>query len=257
MDLLLQGECVVAVLGVEHALKTKPKPPSSADEARAVELPGVLKRRVKELLATPKAARPMDPPELPDFKETHEALVKGLDGDAFVSVLVDLPLEVQAPAVMCWTRAIQYLDSITPLRSSPQLTGAKLRDPSPGEWAEFGWAWRIACEPMVAIDLASAGMLITPMIDHLKVMFPALYAELCGCIQDGLADAIASDPEWVVPWWLQVQLCAILGVSPVSRTLLDDIDKAVAESKAQPKTSTGNLKLTNNDSTPNQRLADK
>ena len=256
-NLTLHAECVVAVLGVEHGLRRKPKPPTDAELARAAKLPSVLDRRVREFVGAAKSAKQTRPPELPDYRETHAQLTDGINADVLTETLVGVTQELQGPCSAVLSRAVVYLNSIFPRRTQSLLTGPKLHDPSPGEWAEFGWAWRIANDPLVIIDLATDGILISREVKHLQAMFPALYGALCGAIGDGLADLAAKDSEWQPPWWLQKQLCTVLQVSPVSATLLKDIESAVQQSQAETKSRTGELKITTETSTPNQRLAEK
>jgi hypothetical protein len=258
-DPMLQAECLVAMVGVEHALKPRPKPPSLADISRTAKLPETIRKRVRALLDRAKPTGKIDPPELPDFMATSESLAEGPDHDALVEAVVDLPPKLQAGAAMVWMRAAAYLNSIFPRNVEMRLTGPKLHEPSAGKWGEFGWAWRLANAPMFAFDFLEAGGLLTVEVAHLKAMFPELYATICGAIQDGLADKIADDPEWMVPWWLQKQLCVMLGISPVSPTLLADIEQAVQKSQqeAKPKASTGKLDMKNETSTTSQKLAEK
>ena len=253
----LHAECVVAVLGVEHGLRKKPKTPTNAELSRAAKLPGVLDRRVRELVGATKATRQTRPPELPDYRETHAALSEGINADVLSETLVGAPQELQGPCALAFSRAVAYLNSIFPRRTQSLLTGPKLHDPSPGEWAEFGWAWRVANDPLTILDLAGDGILIGREVQHLQAMFPTLYGALCGAIGDGLADQAAKDAEWSPPWWLQKQICTVLQVSPVSATLLADIEGAVKQSQAEAKSAPSALRMTTETSTPNQRLAEK
>jgi hypothetical protein len=147
------------------------------------------------------------------------------------------------------------LAAIFPRRVEQRLTGPYLHDPAKGEWAEFGWAWRMAKDPLTALDLAGDGMLIGVEVGHLKAMYPAIYSEICGDIFDALTEKAAADKDWQAPWWLQKQLCTILGTSPVSATLVADIDMAVKQSQAETKTRASALKLTQTGATQPQKLA--
>jgi hypothetical protein len=252
-----KGEYLVAVLGVSHALSKKWKDITEAEVERSAKLPEKIRKRVKELVAAPKAAKEMGPPELPDYHEMHEAFARDIDEESLSESMVNLPQEIMPSTAQAFARGVAYLSGIFPRRVQALLTGPKLHDPSPGEWAEWGWAWRIAKDPMVMLELAQEGILISIEVTHLQAMFPGIYSDICAAIQDSLADAIAKDPEWTVPWWLQKQLCTILGVSPVSPTLLADIESAIKQSSAETKSRTSALKLNTEVSTPNQRLAEK
>jgi hypothetical protein len=256
-QLTLNAECVVAVVGVAHALKAKPSPPSEVEMRRALRLPAILKKRVGELVSATKQAKQAEPPELPKYTATHESLAAGLDGDVLVEVMVGIPQELQAACTMVWSRAVSYLNERFPRRTEQRLTGIYLHEPSRGEWAEFGWAWRIANNPLFVIDLASEGMLIGVEVEHFKAMYPTLYGELCGDIFDALSDQVAENKEWQAPWWLRKQLCGILGISPVSATLVADIEAAVKQSQTDTKTRTGALSLkgASTGETQNQSLA--
>jgi hypothetical protein len=256
MDPLLQAESLVAVLGIKHALAKKPRAPSEHEARRAAALPEVIAKRVAALVGSQTQRKQAEPPELPDYRETNEALAKGADEDALVEVMIGVPPELVPAVTLVWTRAIAYLGAIFPRRLEQRLTGPYLHDPSPGEWAEFGWAWRIANAPLFVLDLAQEGMLIGAEVGHLKQMFPAIYAEICARIDDSLADKVAADKEWQPPWWLQKQLCGILGVSPVSPTLVADIEAALQQSQAETKTRTGALNIKNSGETQNQKLAE-
>lgn len=256
---LLQAECIVAVMGVEGMLKERPRAPSEVELRRAVKLPDVLRKRVGELVDMTKQSKAAAPPELPDYRQTNEALTKatahGLDQDAMVDVLLPVPAELQPICSLVWQQAIGYLANLFPRRIEQRLTGPYLQDPSPGEWAEFGWAWRMANSPLFAIDLAGDGMLISAEVGHMKAMYPALHAEMCADILDALTEKAAADKDWQVPWWLQKQLCAILGTSPVSASLVADIDQAVKQSQAETKSRASALKLSQTGTTTSQALA--
>lgn len=254
---VLQAECLVATMGVPHALRDKPKPPTAGELNRAAKLPEVIKRRVGELLdlAKPKKAAPVA--ELPDYHATKAEIDRGVNGDALADTLIGVPEEYRLAAAMAWTNAVAYLASILPVRIDMRLTGPKVMDPSHGELAEFAWAWRLAKQPMFVFDLAEDGTLIGREVECLQKMFPALYAEIVGCIHDSMADRIAKDAEWQPPWWLRKQLCVVLGVSPVSSSLVADIDKAVRQSAAEAKMRTSSLKISNTGATPGQRLANE
>ena len=253
----IAAESIVAVLGIEHALRPKPQSPSAAALTRAAKLERVAAKRVRDLLDLGKPQRQMGPPELPDYREMHQRLGDGIDGDVLAETLVGVPLELQAECVRVWTGGVAYLDRIFPRRTEPRLTGVKLHDPSAGEWAEWGWAWRIANAPLIALDLMGEGMLITAEVNHLLALYPALYGAICGSIGDGLADRAAGNDDWQPPWWLRKQLCTFLQVSPVSPTLIADIEAAVKQSQAQTQQRASKLQVTNTGSTPAQRLADK
>jgi hypothetical protein len=258
MEPALQAECLVALLGAKFALRTKARPITEAEISRAAKLPDVLKRRVGELLDASKASKQAGPPELPDYHEMSDKLVAGADHDVLTEQLVSIPDEaLRFQATQVWLRALNYLSSIFPRRSQQDLSGIHLLDPSPGEWAEWGWAWRLANEPLFCLDLMAEGLLIGNEVTHLRAMFPLLFAELCGTIDDIRSDRIAKDKDWQMPWWLQKQICTLLGISPVSPTLLADIEGAVKASQAQTQQRNSALKITNPGSTPSQRVAEK
>lgn len=256
MDQLLQAECTVAVLGIEHALRAKPRPPSDADLKRADKLPDVIKRRTRELVAMTKQSAQAGPPELPDFMETHELLSANIDPDKLVDTLVGIPEDRRLACALVWGRGVVYLNERLPRRVEMQLTGPRLHEPSTGEFAEWGWAWRIANDPLFVLDLAADGMLIGIEVEHFKTLYPAIYEQVCGGIWDALTDRHAAEKEWVAPWWLQKQLCTVLGVSPVSNTLVADIDAALKQSQAETKTRASALKITRTGETQSQKLAE-
>ena len=199
------------------------------------------------------------PPELPDYYETADAIAKGGDPDRLSESLLAAPVEVLPMAAATWSNALAYLDKVFPRRAQPQLTGTTMHEPSKGEWAEWGWAWRIANNPLVVIDLAADGTLIGAEVDHLRAMFPAIYAEICSAISDSLADRSSKKKDWTPPWWLQKQLCGILRVSPASPSLLKDIDLAVQQSEQETQQRTASISGTGAErrSTPNQRISEK
>ena len=256
-DQLLKAECIVAVMGVKHALSDKPRAPSDVEIRRAAKLPKTIKTRVAELVGAKKQAKQAAPPELPPYKKTSDALAKGVDGDALVEVMLGVPPDLIPGCTMVWSKAIAYLNERFPRRTEQRLTGPYLHDPSAGEWAEFGWAWRIANAPMFVIDLALEGMLIGVEVQHLRAMFPAIYAEICAAVYDSLADKAGENAEWQAPWWLRKQLCGMLAISPVSASLVADIDAAVKQSQADTKTRTGALqmKASSTGETQSQQLA--
>jgi hypothetical protein len=254
-QILLSAECLVAVLGIPHALERRPRPPSDADMRRAGKMPETIRKRLAELVDSAKQGKQSEPPELPDYQETGGALAENVDLDALTDTLLPLPPE-QIPAVtLTLTRGVQYLAGLFPRRVEQRLTGPYQHPASPGEWAEFGWAWRVAKEPLYVLDLAMDGMLIGAEVGHLKALFPAIYSQICGDILDALAERAAGDKDWMAPWWLQKQLCTILGISSVSATLVADIDDAVKQSQAETKTRASALKLTNTGQTTSESLA--
>ena len=254
--LILLAESLVAVMGVKHVLREKPRPASDVERKRAAKLPTVIAERVADLVSMKKPAKQVGPPELPKYRETSDALAKGVDQDLLVETLSRIKPELQAACTMVWTRAVTYLNSRFPRRIEQRLTGPYLHEPSKGEWAEFGWAWRSANAPMFVIDLAMEGMLIGVEVTHLQAMFPAIYAEICADIDNSLADKVAEDKEWQPPWWLRKQICGILGISPVSASLVADIEAAVQQSQqAKAKTGKLDIKATSTGETQSQQLA--
>jgi len=256
MDALLSAECLVATLGVPHVLKPRPKAPTKAQTSAADKMPETIRKRVVEFVDTTSQGKQSEPPELPGYRETNDALIDGLNFDELTDVLLTTPMESQPACSLTLSRAVEYLRSLFPRRVEQRLTGPYMHDPSPGEWAEFGWAWRIAGSPLTVLDLASDGMLIGVEVKHLREMFPTIYSEICGDILDALADKAAADKDWMAPWWLQKQICTILGISPVSPTLVADIDAAVKQSQAETKTRASALKLSQTGATGPQKLAD-
>ena len=244
-------------MGVKHALAKKPRPPSDTETKRAARLPTVLRSRVAELLDATKPSRKSPAPELPDYMEMQETLAKGVDEDLLVETMLGIPPDLQAACSLVWSRGVAYLESLFPRRVEMRLTGPKLHEPSRGDWAEWGWAWRIANAPMFVIDLAADGMLIGVEVRHFESMFPALYIELVSALNDGMADKMAANKDWTMPWWLEKQLGVILKTSRVSRTLLADIEAAVKQSQAEVQSRTSALKITRTGETQQQKLADR
>jgi len=256
-QLLLRAECLVAVLGIPHALGKSLDAPSDAETKRAAKLPETIKKRVGELVGATSQGKQSDPPELPDYRETNDDIVEGIDLDLLTDVLLPVGPEMTPACALTWTRGVEYLAGLFPRRVEQRLTGPYMHDPSPGEWAEFGWAWRVAQTPLYVLDLAMDGMLIGAEVGHLKALYPSIYAEICGDIYDALTDKASADKDWMAPWWLQKQLCTILGISPVSTTLVADIDAAVQQSQAETKTRASALKLSQTGQTTSEKLADK
>lgn len=252
---LLRAECIVAVLGIDEVMRN-PRPPSDVELRRAEKLPEVIRKRIVELVDATKQGRQSSPPELPDYRTLNEALPKGLDGDRMVDVLLPVPAELQALCSLVWQQAVGYLSNLFPRRIEQRLTGPYLHDPSPGEWAEFGWAWRISNAPAYVIDLAMDGMLIGAEVGHLKAMYPAMHGEMCADVLDALTEKVAADKDWQAPWWLQKQLCTLLGISPVSTSLVADIDQAVKQSQAETKSRASALKVSQTGQTTSQSLAE-
>ena len=94
-------------------------------------------------------------------------------------------------------------------------------------------------------------------VKHLQAMFPAIFAVIAGAVGDGLAEKVAEDDKWSPPWWLQKQLCTLLGVNPVSKTLLNDIEGAVQASQQQSKQRAHDVQMHADQATPTQKLAGK
>ena len=225
----LSAECIVAVLGIPAALAKKPKPPSEAELARATKLPNTISSRVRELLALARPTSEMPLAQPPDYMETQEALVERADGDDLAEMIGPVPMDLQPSVSMVWSRGIAYLAGILPRRTEQLLTGPKLHEPSAGEWAEFGWSWRLARDPLDSIGLLSDGMLIGPEVDHLKAMWPALHAAIGASILEEMAKLVAKSDDWSPPWWLHKQLCTFAGISSVSDTLRQDLEQALQQ----------------------------
>ena len=257
MDPILEAECLVAVLGVAHALAKSPKAPTIAELHRAGKLPDVIPKRIKALFDLTKPKTQEAPAELPDFRETGAALSKGIDQDALTEMLLPVPPELHTACAAVWSRGVQYLNGVFPRRVEMLMTGPKLHDPSRGDWAEFGWAWRLSQDPLSILDRVGEGMVIGAEVKHLQAMFPAIFAVIAGAVGDGLAEKVAEDDKWSPPWWLQKQLCTLLGVNPVSKTLLNDIEGAVQASQQQSKQRAHDVQMHADQATPTQKLAGK
>jgi hypothetical protein len=255
-QILLQAECLVAVMGISRAIEPKPKAPSDADLKRAAKLPETIKKSVAKLVAATSQGKQSEPPELPDYQATGDALAEGTDLDALTDALLPVSPEQLPSVTMTITRGVQYLAGLFPRRVEQRLTGPYQHPASPGEWAEFGWAWRVANQPLYVLDLATDGMLIGAEVGHLKALYPSIYSQICGDILDDLAEKAADDKDWMAPWWLQKQICTILGISPVSTTLVADIDAAVKQSQAETKTRASALKLSQTGQTTSEKLAE-
>jgi hypothetical protein len=257
MDPILEAESVVAVKGIPSALADSPKAPTDADLSKAAKLDKRIATRVRELLNARQPAKQLGPPELPDYRETHAQLVDGINGDELAEMLLTVPQPLQPGCSAVWTQAAAYLNSVFPRRTADTMTGPRLYDPSPGEWAEFGWAWRVATTPLVVLDLMADGMLVGAEVAHLKAMFPAIHSAIGGELADAIAEHAAKDDQWLPPWWLQKQICTLLGVSPVSKTLLADIETALQSSKQQSEQRTHDVQMKAQTETQTQRLAGK
>lgn len=253
----LPGESIVAVLGIKYPLRENAGPPTQGELVRAAKLAGVIKRRVRDLVALDAIQISRVDLVLPDYQEIQKELARGIDPDVLTNVVAGIPREQSGVVTQTWTRGVAYLAQILPRRLEARLTGTKLHDPSEGEWAEWGWAWRIANDPLVALDLAGEGILIGAEVGHLVAIYPAIFAAICGALGDALADHAGQDDDWQPPWWLRKQLCTLLQVSPVSRTLVADIEAAIQKSQAETKTQPSKLEITNTGSTPGQRLAEQ
>jgi hypothetical protein len=256
MDQDLIAEIIVGTRGIPGAF-AKPKPITEAEMNKAARGEKDIKKRVGELFDLKRPLAQLGPPELPDYHETHLQLAQKADGDALAEIIHTIPVELQPACAFAWSNAIAYLDQIFPRRSDMLITGPKLYDPSVGEFYEFGWAWRISKDPLIMIDLMGEGMLIGIEVAHLKAMFPLIHAQVSNAIQDELSNRVAKDSEWSPSWWLHKQICTLYGVSPVSKTLLKDIDSAVQASSAAAKQRTNDIKMNAQTSTQSQRLADK
>jgi hypothetical protein len=257
MDPVFEAECLVAVLGVAHALAKSPKAPTIAELHRAGKLPDTIPKRIKELLELKKPKPQAALVEMPDFHETNKQLTKGIDQDALAESLLPVPPELHAPCAFVWSRGVQYLNDVFPRRIEALITGPKLHEPSKGDWAEFGWAWQLAQNPLSILDRMGEGIVIGGEVKHLQAMFPAIFAELAGAIGNGLAEKVAEDEKWSPPWWLRMQLCTLLGVNPISKTLLDDIEGAVQASQQESQQRAHDVQMHADQATPTQKLADK
>jgi hypothetical protein len=254
---MLTAEAVVSVCGVSRALEKKPKAPSEAELKRAGRLEEDVAARARELVALAKPKAQMGPPEDPGYREVHKKLTAKIDGGVLSDMLVAVAPDVQPACAMVWSNAVIYLDSILPKRIEETMTGPRLNDPSKGELAEFAWALRIANTHLIVFDLMADGLLIGPEVAHITSMFPGIHALVCGEIQNALAERAAEDKEWQPPWWLQKQICTLLGVSPVSSSLLADIETAIQASKKQAQQRGQDIKMNAGLATPAQRLEDR
>jgi hypothetical protein len=257
MDPMLTAEAVVSVCGVFRALGKNPKAPSEAELKRSGRLEEDVAKRARELVAMSKPSAQMGPPETPDYREIHKKLTAKIDGGGLSDMLVDVSPELQPACAMVWSNAVIYLDSILPKRIEETMIGPRLNDPSKGELAELAWALRIANTHLIVFDLMADGLLIGPEVGHITSMFPDIHALVCGAIQNALAERSAEDKEWQPPWWLQKQICTLLGVSPVSSSLLADIETAIQDSKKQAQQRGQNIKMNTGLATPAQRLEDR
>lgn len=254
---MLFAEAIVSSCGVSRALGDKPKPPTGAELKRAHGIEDEIAERTKELVGAVKASGKVEPAEVPDYRETHKRLLAKIDGDHLAELLLPVQPELQPACSAVWSNAVMYLDGIFPRRSEDTLVGPKLHDPSKGELAEFGWAWRVANKHLAILDLMTDGVLIGAEVFHVKSMFPTIHALICGKILDALSAKVAADKEWIPPWWLQKQICTLLDVSPISKTLLADIESAVQASQKQAQQRANDIKANAQLATPAQRLEAK
>ena len=257
MDPILEAESIVATLGIPRALEDNPKAPTEANIKTAARMPNVIAKRVREILNAKKPVDSTTSPDVPEFRKAHPMLIDGINGDELAEMLLTVPPTLQPACASIWSKSVAYLNSVFPRHTQDTMTGPRLYDPSVGEWTEFGWAWRIADNPLAVLDLIAAGMLIGAEVAHLKTMFPTLFATICGEVQDALAEHAAEDDQWLPPWWLQKQLCTLFGVSPVSKTLLADIEGAVQASKQQTAARAHDIQMKSNMATPSQQLEAK
>jgi hypothetical protein len=254
---MLNAEAVVSVCGVSRALEKTPKPPTELELKRAFRIEEDIKKRAQDLIAMDKPSAQMGPTDPPDYREIHQKLTDRINGDVLAEMLVSVSPEVQPACAASWSSGILYLDSILPKRIEETMAGPRLHNPSKGELAEFAWALRIANTHLIIFDLMADGLLIGPEVGHVMILFPAIHALICGEIQNAIADRAAKEKDWLPPWWLQKQMCTLLGVSPVSSSLLADIETAIQSSKKQAQQSGQDIKVSANLATPAQRLEAK
>jgi hypothetical protein len=184
----LDGECLLAVIGVDNVLNGKATL-HKYQLQEAAALPRKIRQIMLRFLATDDVDPAKDYPEY-DYAELGKMLAHGQTPEQAASLQAAVPdpelaqeLGVHANSIQTWG------NSVFPRETRETIRGPVQEDPAPSTWSDFCRIWQVAVDPMTVMRDLAEGCLseeqVTVAIQH----WPALYAEMRQASVEGLASS--------------------------------------------------------------------
>lgn len=222
----LEAETAAAVLGVDAILRGDPRWTVERQQD-AVAFPKRARALLLKALAT---TAPDSAPDEPDFDYTEISKLLTQDEEATqqaTQALYDaLPDDIQDDVHAAATRAIQHLQAALPRRLTKTTARLGISPPEPFELDRFARTWRVAVNPMYALEAMAVGGLDMVMVAALQAMYPAIYELVAapgGLLDDAIATMKARRGEnWDVTDDQDRQVKILIGAEPIDLDLANE-----------------------------------
>ena len=184
----LDGECLLAVIGVDNVLNGKATL-HKYQLLEAAALPRKIRQIMLRFLATDDVEAAEDYPEY-DYAELGKLLAHGQTPGQAASLQAAIPdpelaqeLGVHANSIQTWG------NGVFPRETRDTIRGPVQEQPAASTWADFCRIWQVAVDPMTIMRDLAEGCLSEEQVTVAVQHWPSLYAEMRQASVEGLASS--------------------------------------------------------------------
>lgn len=207
IDLIDSGESLAAIIGLRKLLDPKPLTLYKYIVDKAATLDKAISSRIKVFLDEPKFKKVDLGFDKLDYVATRDLVTAELTADILASNLESIESEELSLAL---TSVILKAHSYIRDRIPKSTVRFKVDKPSDFQAADFLRTWKVVSEPLSVLDDLEMGCLASSQVATLKAVYPKLYELMVSSTMDMIADKIAEDPEYLVPYPKLKQVAVLL-----------------------------------------------
>jgi hypothetical protein len=207
INLIDSGESLAAVVGLSKLLNRKPVIIYKYVVNQAAAMDETIDKRLAVFLDEPKFKKVDLGFDKLNYQEIRDLVAAGVDEEVLASNLEQIQSEDLALALSSVVlRAHGYVRDRIP-KSTVRF---KIEKPSDFQAAEFLRVWKVVSEPLSILDDLEMGCLASSQVATLKAVYPRLLEVMASSMMDAVADKIAADPKYLVPYPKLKQIAILL-----------------------------------------------
>lgn len=227
VDSGLNGEGLLAAVGLHGFLAREHRRVSQADREKAARMPAAMAAQVRRFLAgeTERPQRPGAFDVLKTIREVSQQVAPediegmiGAHGSSGEALDMFVPL----------TRAVTFLAGAAPRRGKQSLFDAEQKMPSDIDVARFRRLYEVLDDPMVLMRHLLQRKLLDDEVQAVAMVYPALYAGLTADVARIYAELLARKPKHRPSYRDEAQLQTLLQSASVDPELVPDMQASFA-----------------------------
>lgn len=207
VSLIDSGESLAAVVGLSRLLDRKPLTIYKYVVNQAASMDKTIAKRLAVFLDQPKFKKVDLGFDKLNYLEIRDIVASEVDEEVLSSNLEQIESEDLALALSSVVlKAHSYVRERIP-KSTVRFKAVK---PSDFQAAEFLRVWKVVSEPLSVLDDLEMGCLASSQVATLKAVYPKLHEVVASSMMDAIADKLAVDQEYIVPYPKLKQIAILL-----------------------------------------------